>query len=418
MPRPGPQARLWLVTFGMAAVIIYGSLYPFEFRVPLGGVGPLATLLGSVWDRPSRSDAVANVLLYMPFGCFFLLGSRGASRRLGVLALATAIGGLMSLSMELTQYYDVGRVTNFSDLVTNTLGTLLGGLVAIAIGASFRVPLLGEVTARPVPALLILSWLAYRLYPYVPTIDLHKYWNALKPVVLTPSLTGYDLFRQTAVWLTLYALVEAVIRRRWSAFVAPLFAIAAMSAQVMIVDLGLRLAEPVGAALAFGIWLLLLLVAPARLRTGAAALALCCYVVALRLEPFTFQTVGHQFGWIPFLGMMQGSLTVDTLAFLEKFFLYGSMIYLIGDALGRRLPAALLTAALLFATSWAETRLPGRSAEITDTVMALTIAAIFGLLGPERDGGSAPAAARLTARERRVRDWQREQARALGVELD
>jgi hypothetical protein len=32
-------------------------------------------------------------------------------------------------------------------------------------------------------------------------IDLHKYCNALKPIVLTPSLIGYDLFRQTAIWL-------------------------------------------------------------------------------------------------------------------------------------------------------------------------------------------------------------------------
>ena len=115
---------------------------------------------------------------------------------------------------------------------------------------------------------------------------------------------------------------------------------------------------------------------------------------------------------------MQGSLSADTLAFLEKFFLYGSMIYLLGDALGRRLPAAVITAALLFATSWAEAWLPGRSAEITDTLMALIVAVIFALLPAERDAGSASIAPRLSARERRLRDWQREQARALGVEVD
>ena len=141
--------------------------------------------------------------------------------------------------------------------------------------------------------------------------------------------------------------------------------------------------DPVGAGLAFFIWLPLLLL-PARLRAGVAGLVLCAYVVALRLEPFTFQAVAHEFGWIPFLSLMQGSLTVDTLAFLEKIFLYGSMIYLLGNALGHRLPAALLTAALLFATSWAETRLSGRSAEITDALMALIVTGIFVLLGPER----------------------------------
>jgi len=27
----------------------------------------------------------------------------------------------------------------------------------------------------------------------VPTIDLHKYWDTLKPIVLTPNLSTYDL---------------------------------------------------------------------------------------------------------------------------------------------------------------------------------------------------------------------------------
>ena len=119
---------------------------------------------------------------------------------------------------------------------------------------------------------------------------------------------------------------------------------------------------------------------------------------------------------MPFLSLMQGSLSVDTLAFLEKFFLYGSMIYLLGDALGRRLPAAVITAALLFTTSWAETWLPGRSAEITDTLMALIVAVIFALLPAERRRQHRLLRGQCT--ERRLRDWQREQARALGVEVD
>jgi VanZ family protein len=416
-PEPGPQPRLWLVTVLVAAVIVYGSLYPFEFRIPRNGIGPVATFLASIGQRPGRGDALANILLYMPFGCLISLCLRRGSRRRGTVVLAVAIGSLLSLGMELTQYYIPGRVTSFSDLATNTLGMVLGSIAAIAVGAGFRMPFIGDVAARPIPALLVLTWLAYRLYPYVPTIDLHKYWNALKPIVLSPSLTGYDLFRQTAIWLTVYALIEATVRRRRSAVLAPLFAIAVLCAKVLIVGIVIRLADPAGAGLAFGVWLLLL-VLPARLRTSAGGLVLCTYVVALRLEPFTFQAIGREFGWMPFGSLMQGSLSVDTLAFLEKVFLYGSMIYLLGVAFGRRLPAALITAALLFTTSWAEAWLPGRSAEITDTLIALIVAAIFALLPAEKDDGSAPIAPRLSVRDRRLRDWQREQVRALGVEVE
>jgi VanZ family protein len=417
MLEPRPPARLWLVTAIMAAVIVYGSLYPFDFRVPARGIGPLATFLAS-WDqRPGRGDFVANILLYLPFGFCFLLGFRRGPFIPVALLLAALAGALLSLSIELIQYYDAGRVTAASDFYSNTIGTLVGGLAALAIGASFRLPFIGEIPARPIPTLLLLSWLAYRLYPYVPTIDLHKYWNALKPIVLTPSLDAYDLFRQTAVWLTLYALIEAIVRNRRSAFLALLFAAAVLCARVLIIDTVLRVAELAGAGLAFVIWLGLLTL-PARLRAGLAALALCAYVVALRLEPFQFQPVGRGFGWAPFLSLMRGSLVVDSLAFLEKFFLYGSMLYLLGTALARGLPATILVAVMLFATSWAQTYLPGRSAELTDTLIALTIAVIFALLPTERDTPATASRTRLTARERRLRDWQRDQARALGVKLD
>jgi VanZ family protein len=415
-PEPGPQPRLWLVAVLVASVIVYGSLYPFEFRLPRGGIGPVGTFLASIGQRPGRGDALANILLYMPFGFFLSLCFWRGPLHSGTFVLAIAIGSLMSLSMELAQYYIPGRVTSLSDLVTNTLGMVLGSFAAIVVGAGYRMQFIGDVADRPAPSLLVLAWLAYRLYPYVPTIDLHKYWNALKPIVLTPSLTGYDLCRQTAIWLTVYALVEAVVRRRRSAVMAPLFAIVALCAKVLIVGIVIRLADPVGAGLAFAVWLILLPL-PARLRTGTAGLVVCAYVVALRLEPYTFETAAREFGWMPFRSLMQGSLSVDTLAFLEKFFLYGSMIYLLGDALGR-LPAAVITATLLFATSWAEAWLPGRSAEITDTLMALIVAVIFALLPAECDAVSASIAPRPNARERRLRDWQREQARALGVEVD
>ncbi len=248
MPATRPLLKRWLITTMVAAIIVYGSLYPFAFRVPPHDVGPVATLIASVWVRPGRADALANVLLYMPFGFCFLLGV--GARRYRLLAAATVIGGLLSLAMELTQYYDAWRVTSFSDVVTNTLGTLLGGVAAIAVGSSVRLPVAGTVSAPPIPALLIASWLAYRLYPYVPTANVHKYWNALKPIVLTPSLGGYDLFRQTAIWLTLCALIEAIVQRRRSAFLAPLFAVAVLCAMVVIVGIRIRLAEPVGAALA------------------------------------------------------------------------------------------------------------------------------------------------------------------------
>jgi hypothetical protein len=79
-------------------------------------------------------------------------------------------------------------------------------------------------------------------------IDLHKYWEALKPVVLHPILTVYDLFRHTAIWLAIAALVEAVgggTKRALLLF--PLFAGSVLSARILIVGRTLGPAELAGA---------------------------------------------------------------------------------------------------------------------------------------------------------------------------
>jgi VanZ family protein len=48
--------------------------------------------------------------------------------------------------------------------------------------------------------------------------------------------------------------------------------------------------------------------------------------------------------------------------------------------------STILVAILLFATSWAETFLPGRSAEITDALMALLIGAIIAAIKTPTEG--------------------------------
>jgi VanZ family protein len=378
MSEPAGRARVWLVTAIMVAFIVYGSLYPFDFRVPPNGPGALAVLLGSWNARPGRGDFIANVLLYLPLGFFALPGFRRGTGLVG----AVFAGALLSLSMELTQYYDAGRDTEATDFYANTLGAFLGGLAALAVGARFRSPLAGEAFGRPIPVLLIVAWLAYRLYPYVPTINLHKYIGALRPVFVHPSLTAYDLFRQSAIWLTLFALIGAIVRGRLSIHLVLVFAAVVLCAKVTIINTELRMAEVAGVGVAFAVWLCLVMCSP-RVRAGIAGGVLYVYVTTSRLEPFQFQSVSGPFGWIPFRSLMYGSVVVDTLSFLEKFFLYGSLLYLLGIASARRLPVTVFVAALLLTTSGMETFLPGRSAEITDALLVVVIAAIFALLPPE-----------------------------------
>jgi VanZ family protein len=370
----------------IVAVILYGSLYPFTFYQPEGGVGPLQHLLQSWAETPGRGDFAANIFLYLPLGFFGSLAFAGSGRTVPRILLVTLAGGLLSTTMELAQYYIAERVSAADDVYANLIGTLLGGIAGNVAGRDFLWLPFREVAANRVPCLLLVLWLAYRLYPYVPTIDLHKYWDALKPVVFHPRPAGYDLFRYTAIWLTVGSLIEAIGGRRRGWLLFPLFIAAVLAAKVLIIGKTLSAAEIGGAAIALAVWLLLAFCVSARIRVTATALLFSAYIVAERLEPFQFSAYGRAFGWIPFRSFLYGSIEVNITSFLEKAFLYGALIWLLDRSGLRSGVSTILVAMMLFAASWAETYLPDRSAEITDALMALLIGIIIAVVKSPTEG--------------------------------
>ena len=391
-----------IVTAGLAVMIAYGSLYPFEFSLPTAGPGPVQALLRTWSNTPSRGDFLANVLLYMPLGFFAV---HMLSQRSGIMPRfmgALLLGILLSISMELAQYYDVGRDTEATDVYANAIGTVLGAICGVVLGSISRWPLVDQIAINRVPALVLSAWVTYRLYPFVPTIDLHKYWDTLKPIVLTPNLSAYDLFRHSAIWLIVYALVAKIAGTAlWPWLLLPVFAGAVLFSKILIITTTLSLAELAGAIVAYVMWTLL-----RSSRRAYLVVALAMFsgtVVAQRLEPFQFAAQSVPFGWIPFLSFMQGSTEIDVLAFLEKFFLYGGWIWLLTEAGVSRCAAAGLVTITLFATSIAEMYLPNRSGEITDALMALAIAGVFALMNKEDEAVNSRQSsliARLVPRHR------------------
>lgn len=383
------QRRFLFVTFAVMAVILHGSLYPYDFHVPPDSSGPVLALLRS-WG--SRSDSfgemMANILLYMPLGFFAALAIRARPQ----LLIVTLLGIALSTAIELTQFYDAGRVTSLTDVSLNTLGTLLGALSATIVRIPFGLPIFKAPLARPVPFILLITMFGYRLYPYVPTIDLHKYWHSVKAIILYPSVDAAGAFRYFALWLTICFLTADALGRARSWFFIFCVGAIVFGGKIMIVNQWLSLNEVVGAGLAAVLWLAVL----QRSSRGAAivALVLCALVVLSRLEPFEFRAIPGRFGWLPFQGFLRGSLSVNVQSLFEKAFLYGSLVWIAGRA-GVNLRVATIAAALLILmTSIVEIYLPGRSAEITDALITLLMGMIFiSLTGTAyvADRGSQPS---------------------------
>ena len=65
-----------LIAAGLTLGIIYGTFYPFNFTESQDSNGPVGALL-KTWRGPfGRGDFVANILLYFPFGLFWVQALR------------------------------------------------------------------------------------------------------------------------------------------------------------------------------------------------------------------------------------------------------------------------------------------------------------------------------------------------------
>jgi hypothetical protein len=256
---------------------------------------------------------------------------------------------------------------------------VIGALAGLAGSRRFQPTWLGPWAQHPRSALLLTLWLGGRLYPYAPTIDLHKYWHALKPLVVSPTLPPLELFRYGVMWLFISALIHSCYGAlRWR-YAFPLFAAAFFAAKVLITDNVIKPTDLLGCVLAFALWLVFF--APLRARYLMLALPFLALVLVTMLSPFAFSDEAlRSYGWIPFKSLMQGSIGTNVQAFCEKTALYGGMIWLLARGGFSFSIATLLTSCVLFVASYLQTFLPGRSAEITDVILCLLMGIVFSAL--------------------------------------
>ncbi len=122
-------------------MIVYASLEPFSgWMPPLPGTPFFAF---APWPRVVRFDVAINVIAYAPFGLLLaLIGRRRPAVRL---TTAIGVGTLLSFAMESAQTFLPTRDASSVDLISNSLGTTVGAVAALAFN---RAPRLRERVAQ------------------------------------------------------------------------------------------------------------------------------------------------------------------------------------------------------------------------------------------------------------------------------
>ncbi|MBS4096489.1 MAG: VanZ family protein [Sulfuricella sp.] len=384
MPYAASRARTPALIY--AALIVYGSLYPF-----IGWHGPLDAALDFLtapWSRHvSRSDIITNVLVYLPLGG---LAARSLRYRLNpwlAFLAATLLGLALSFSMESLQVWLPGRVSSRLDWLLNGLGTALGALGAALVQARWG-PLrrLAQVRRQwflPGPTadlgLLVLAlWGFAQLVPLLLYLDpdslqrgLWSLWRALmQPSLLhwqqlaadSLSIAGLGLF------VTLYARSAKSIMPMFVAFI-----IVVLLLRIPVMSWRLSLETGVGAVLGLA-GALALLRAPRPLRLIVAAVAILIGFALAKLAPelSLWFKPPREVNWIPFAGRMHSlsgfaELVAGLWPFLALAALAQAGTSFRQHALWGGIPLALVAVAV----ELAQQGVPGHRPDITNVLLAM-----------------------------------------------
>jgi VanZ family protein len=387
-----------LFAVASAVLILYGSLFPFRIRTSADL--DLFDLIETLTFKPTtRGDIVANLLLYMPLGLCLMFAWSGRRAR-WPLARTILVGTALSVAVELTQLYLRFRVSSLTDVALNAFGTLCGASAAMAYGAlgtSVRIPALASSRLDPAALSVVMLWLGFRLAPFVPTIDWQKYKDALKPLFIDSQVDALGLLRYVTGWLVVGYAVRLLTRREY-AFAATLAIVGiVLFGRVVVVGKTLNVSELAALAACVPCAALLIALREQR-RIAVLAALLIAAIVAQGLAPFELVSQAQGFSWMPFRSSLSGSIELNYSALLEKCFWYFSLVWLLARCGRSAATAALGTAGLVAGIEIVQMWLPGRSADVTDPLLALA-AGLLLAMPRERFGLPAERVAERSARD-------------------
>jgi len=324
------------------------------------------------FDRFLVRDGALNILIYIPIGLFGSLWMK--QRKTAGVAACTAclFAAILSATMEMTQLFDDKRECSTGDLATNVAGAALGIWLAWVYDKTVIRTVAGvKARLRSSDVLLLLAcWVGYQMYPAIPQLSTWQLGAKLRslwpPGPFSPVQTVGDVID----WLAVASLLDALDAARFLPVLMLL-----LPARLLILGRTLTWPDVIGSVLALVLWSAW--VAGYKHRTILLAWSAASMILLRGLSPFRWQNAPAHFSWAPFASFLSQDRPEAALVFLNKTFLYGTVLWLLREAGYSRWLAMIGIATLLALIEATQIHLPGRTAEITDPVYAVILAVVL-----------------------------------------
>jgi hypothetical protein len=372
----------------IALLIAYGSLYPGNFSS--ADENALKAFLGDWRLFTSTGDVLGNIALFFPLGMAGVL--LPSNRKDGATQFARLFffALVFAFALQLAQVWLPSRSAALADVIWNMVGMSLGASAAYLIGTEPRVRRTSHAAVL-VPRFIIALWLLAELLPLVPTLDLQKMKDALKPLLFQFDFSFSQTILHAAGILAAGSALGMTVRHPslWMG----IFIALVLAGKVVIINHVVDASLLAGVSIGYITYLGAARRGNAQIFHTSFWLLLAAWTITA-LTPLSFAP-GGAFNGIPFATMLRGSMETAAQEIARSLFIYTALIWLAGKTRISIGKATLGLAIWACVIELIQMTLLGRTADVTEPMLLLTIGWVLSSLResvPTPEHESAPPA--------------------------
>lgn len=357
-------------------LIAYGSLYPFDFSAAPAGaflrIFTQATLSGSI------GDALGNIALFVPWGLLGLLTFTPRRNNASALFLTFVTGFAIAFFLQILQLWVPSRTPALNDVFWNMFGCAAGASLGYRLSTQ-RQSLSGFMGLQSAIGYILAAWVVWEWLPLIPSLDFQLLKNHLKELLALESISFAPIFEHVAITLLFGELLSRILKPNGARYALPILAAGIVLGKLFLID------APLNASIILGFlvgivswWAVVRFLADRRVAIVVVALILAYSTSAL--APFSFKDTPSSFAWLPFDGLLEGSMLVNIRSLGGNLLLFTSILLLL-RAEGSKIGGASVALAFwVLMMEIVQLVISNRSATITEPILVLIAGQLLGAL--------------------------------------